>query len=145
MQASPQPAVRQSRARLVRAGFRALGAVALALGAIGIVAPLLPTTVFWIAAVACFLRSDPRLAGKLLNHPTVGPALRAWFEHGAISRTGKICASLGLAAGWGATAIALREAVPTAIALLPFALVAAFLWTRPLPRAPQAESEATEA
>lgn len=72
-----------------------------ALGAVGAVLPLLPTTIFLIAAVACFMRADPVLARRLLDHPRYGPPLVAWRDRGAVSRKGKIAAITAMAAGLG--------------------------------------------
>lgn len=58
-------------------------------GIVGAFLPVLPTTVFLLAATACFARSSPRLHGWLVNHPTFGPPIRNWHEHGAISRQAK--------------------------------------------------------
>jgi len=55
-----------------------LGAVFLGLGIIGIFVPGWPTTVFWIVAVVCFLKTRPWAVRPLLRTPVVGPAIR-WF------------------------------------------------------------------
>ncbi len=52
------------------------GWVAVALGAIGVVVPGLPTTVFFIIAASCFARSSPRFERWVLNLPKVGPLVR---------------------------------------------------------------------
>lgn len=49
-----------------------LGLACVALGTIGVVVPGLPTTVFFIAAAACFARSNERLERWLLGLPGVG-------------------------------------------------------------------------
>lgn len=69
-----------------------LGVVMLALGAIGAVLPLLPTTPFLLAAAACFSRSFPRLEAWLVNHPRLGPPLLDWRRSGAIATRAKILA-----------------------------------------------------
>ena len=48
------------------------------LGLIGIFLPLLPTTPFFILALACFARSSEHLHQKLLNAPYIGPILVDW-------------------------------------------------------------------
>ena len=63
-----------------------LGALCLALGTIGIFVPGWPTTVFWIVAVLCFLKSRPAAVRPLLRTPIVGPAIR-WFLR--LGRRGK--------------------------------------------------------
>jgi uncharacterized membrane protein YbaN (DUF454 family) len=65
------------------------GWVSLALGIIGIVLPLLPTTPFVLLAVFCFARSSPRLQLWLETHPRFGPMIVDWREKGAISRRAK--------------------------------------------------------
>ena len=60
------------------------GLLAVALGTVGIVLPLLPTVPFMILAAFCFARSSPALEARLLNHPKFGPHLVAWREKGAI-------------------------------------------------------------
>jgi len=111
----------------------------LALGAIGVVVPLLPTTIFWIIAVGCFTRSEPALARWLLRHRQAGPALRAWFEQGAISRSGKWAASGGLTLGWLTAALAFRDLGWTIGVGFGLAAVAAFLWSRPAPTYPPSD------
>ena len=54
------------------------GVIFLALGTVGIFVPGWPTTVFWIMAVVCFLKTRPNAVRPLLRTPIVGPAIR-WF------------------------------------------------------------------
>ena len=92
--------------------------------------PLLPTVAFWVLAAWCFTRSSPRLEAWLLDHPTAGPHIRAWRTRGAISRKGKLAASVALAVSSGAGFFALKPP----LSLLPLAIcagVAVFIWTRP--------------
>ena len=56
-------------ARWALLGF---GGFNFALGAIGLILPVLPTTVFWIVAIGCFSRASPRLAARLVAHPRFG-------------------------------------------------------------------------
>lgn len=61
---------------MVRLAWLAAGLVCVGLGGVGIVVPGLPTTVFFIAAAACFTRSSARLEAWVLNLPRIGPAVR---------------------------------------------------------------------
>jgi uncharacterized protein len=61
---------------LRRFALLALGWTAVALGTIGIVLPVLPTTGFFVLAAACFARSSPRFERWVLDLPKVGPMVR---------------------------------------------------------------------
>jgi len=66
-----------------------LAILALALGLVGVVLPLLPTTPFLIVALWAAGKCSPRLAYWLENHPRLGPVLRNWRDHRAIPKTAK--------------------------------------------------------
>jgi uncharacterized protein len=72
------------RPGLVRGFYLLAGVLALLLGAIGVVLPLLPTTPFVILAAFCFSRSSERLHQWLLNQRLFGPLIRDWETHGVI-------------------------------------------------------------
>ncbi len=88
------------RATMLRWVFGAVGAIAFALGFIGVFLPLLPTTPFMLLALACFARASPRVENWLLTHPKYGPPLRAWRERGAIGPKGKIAGTGGMATSY---------------------------------------------
>lgn len=52
--------------------------LALFLGIIGIVIPLLPTVPFVLLAAACFARSSPRFHHWLLEHKQLGPIVKQY-------------------------------------------------------------------
>lgn len=70
--------------RAARLAWMALGALALGLGAIGIVLPILPTTPFLLIAAFAFGRGSPRVEAWLLGHRIFGPPILDWRQHGAI-------------------------------------------------------------
>ena len=80
----------------------AAGAVSVAVGAVGILLPLLPTTPFLLLAAACFARSSERRYQWLMSHRVFGPYIRNYHEHGAVTRHAKIV-TLGLL--WGTMSI----------------------------------------
>lgn len=83
-----------------RIGFILLGCFFVLLGIIGALLPVMPTTVFLIAAAWAFGKSSPRLENWLLSHPKFGPVLVAWRKSGAIPRKGKIAACTGISIGF---------------------------------------------
>ena len=86
------------RVLLVAAGVASTG-----LAVAGIFLPVLPTVPLLLLAAACFARSSEKLHRWLLEHPRLGPVVRAYRE-GAVPRRAKrvaiavIWASIGLSA-----------------------------------------------
>jgi len=110
-----------------------IGLSALAIGAVGIFVPLLPTTPFVLVAAIAFANSSDRLHQWLLDHDVFGPLIINWREHGAISRSTKIVSILSMAA---IVVISLLLAVPThvlVIQALVLGISASFILSRPLP------------
>lgn len=89
-----------------RHGYLLLGWTCVALGALGAILPLLPTTVFLLVAAWAFSRSSPRWHRWLHEHPRFGHLLCAWEEHHAMPARAKRIALLTLALSWGITAFA---------------------------------------
>lgn len=84
-----------------RWGWFALGWVMVALGFVGALLPVMPTTIFLILAAACFSHSSPRFERWLLDHKWFGPSIRRWRESRAIPRRAKIVAIASMAGGYG--------------------------------------------
>ena len=63
-----------------------------ALGAIGIVLPVMPTTVFLLAALWAFARSSPRLHTWLIENPYFGPYIADWERDRVIPVRAKVIA-----------------------------------------------------
>ena len=108
-----------------------------ALGAVGAVVPLLPTTVFWIGAVACFARSHPVLAERILAHPVFGPPLKRYRDHGVIDARGKRAALVAMALSGAITVLVTRSLLVSLAVCACLSLVALYIATRP-ELAPQA-------
>lgn len=108
-----------------------VGLIAVALGAIGLFLPVLPTVPFLLLAAYAFANSSEKLHNWLLSNKTFGPMIRDWQERGAISRKTKIVATLSLV---GAVILQLIIGIfPYLIAAecVIFAAVLTFIWTRP--------------
>lgn len=78
----------------------AFGWVLVALGFVGALLPVMPTTVFLIGAAACFARSSPRFERWLLDHRWFGTPLRNWRAHKAIPAKAKLVAITSMAGGF---------------------------------------------
>lgn len=76
--------------------YISIGTVSLALGILGIVLPLLPTTPFLLLASACYVRGSERLHRRLMEHRVLGPYIQAFRNGEGIPLRGKICALLFL-------------------------------------------------
>lgn len=60
------------------------GVIFVVIGAIGMVVPMMPGTVFLILAAWCFTRSSPRFENWLLTNRYLGPSVVQWRESGSI-------------------------------------------------------------
>lgn len=111
--------------------WRLLAILALALGLLGMVLPMLPTVPFLLVAAWAAGRGWPRLERWLLAHPRYGPHIRAWRERGVVPRRAKWLAS-GLMS-MSVLALLYSPAPLWVKALVPLFLlgVAAWLWRRP--------------
>ena len=116
---------------IARALWAMGGAVALGLGAVGIVTPLLPTVPFLLLAAFCFARSSQRLHDWLLAHPTLGPPIRDWRRSGAISPKAKRLATLSIAAAFGVSLILALPFWVLAVQAAVLTAVLIFIWRRP--------------
>lgn len=75
-----------------RSLFALLGGVFFGIGVIGAFLPVLPTTPFMLLALWAFSNSSQKLHDYIWFHPTYGPLIRAWKEHGAVPFKAKISA-----------------------------------------------------
>ena len=64
----------------LRSLFIALGWFCVASGAIGVVLPGWPTTIWIILATYFFARSSPRFYNWVMNHRVFGPLIRDWRD-----------------------------------------------------------------
>ena len=114
-----------------RIGLIVVGFACLALGGLGIVVPLLPTTPFVLVAAFAFANSSDRLHQWLLDHNVFGPLIDNWRRHRAISPTAKAMSVVSMVAvlviSWF-----LDVAMPIiAVQVLVMGCAAAFILTRP--------------
>ena len=111
------------------------GGIALGIGIVGIVIPLLPTTPFLILAAYCFSRGSRRLHDWLLNHRTLGPPIRDWREHRSISGKAKFTAMIAIALIFALSVFLAAPGWALALQGMILGGVVLFLLTRPAPPA----------
>ena len=116
---------------LIRSLVLLLGFVCVALGLIGALVPLMPSTIFFLGAVACFAYANPRLEKWLMSFEIVATPVMAWRERGAIPLRAKIVASLGMILGFALFALSGVGAIGLSLAAIFLAASALFIWTRP--------------
>ncbi len=111
--------------------WRVLALICVGLAVIGAVLPVLPTVPFLIVAAWAGGKGWPRLERWILDHPTLGPVVRRWRDHGVVPRRAKWLASImmlmsGLVLAFSPVALWLKLGVPVLMAA-----VAIWLWRRP--------------
>ncbi|MEO8530907.1 MAG: YbaN family protein [Deltaproteobacteria bacterium] len=107
------------------------GSLALVLGAIGVVLPVLPTTPFVILAAFCFGKGSPRVERWLMETRLFGPMIKDWRAHGAIKLKYKIMGAVLMGAVFLmslATGVKTRVLIVQAVCMLG---ASAYVWTRP--------------
>ena len=109
------------------------GGASLALGAVGLALPVIPTVPFVLLAAWCFSRGCRRCERWLLDHPRLGPPIRAWRQNHSVPLRAKQAATVMMAVSsvftWWLLTAPWRW-MPGAVC----ALVALWLWR--LPTAP---------
>lgn len=119
------------RPSLKRPLWLALGLGALALGLVGIVLPVLPTTPFVILAAFAFGKAAPAWAARLEGHRRFGPLIRDWRARRAIPARAKALAVAMMLAAIGLSAWAGFPGPVLAVQALCLSAAAAFVLTRP--------------
>lgn len=100
LRVSERTLIETSRRLSIRAIYLTLGITMLILSFVGMLLPIMPTTIFLILAAWFFGRSSPRLEAWLLNHPRFGQTLRNWQDEGAIPAGIKAVAVIGMLGGF---------------------------------------------
>ncbi len=123
---------RLHRRRTVRWLYFGLGMVSLAVGLVGMVLPLIPTTGPVLLAAFFFARSSERFHRWLTSHPRFGPLIRDYQAGLGIPMRAKVTAvaMIALTFGLSLTFVVTSPALRVTLVLLAVAIVA-FIVSRP--------------
>lgn len=106
------------------------GWVCVALGFIGAVLPVMPSTGFFVAAAACFARSSPRFEQWVLNLPGVGQLVRDYRAGLGMKRRTKIMVVCMIAAACTFSAFRAPPVVAKVAAGVLGSIGIWYVWTR---------------
>ncbi|HEB93358.1 MAG TPA: DUF454 domain-containing protein [Gammaproteobacteria bacterium] len=88
-----------------------LGFLFVALGGLGLVLPVMPTTPFLLLAAACFARSSPRFHDWLLNIHVFGSLIKNWQETRSIPKKTKLVAIFSIILVGGSSVVFFIETI----------------------------------
>ena len=103
------------RGPLERGLWIGLGTTFVAIGAMGVAVPLLPTTPFLLLAAFCYARGSKRLHSWLLGHRYLGVYLRAYERGEGVSKSAKAISLLLL---WGAMIVTMIYLVDNVVVMV---------------------------
>lgn len=116
---------------LWRAVLILVGTASLALGVIGIVLPVLPTTPFLLLTAACYARASTRLYSWLLGQRSLGPIVTEWRRSRSLPPGVKTRALVVVAVTFAVSVILVDVLALRLILLVTGTVVATFLYRIP--------------
>lgn len=114
---------------VVRMLYLGAGFLALFLGILGAILPILPTTPFILLAAACFARGSEYFHRKLLENGIAGPVIRDWQLYRSIPRRVKRWAYFLMALSFGSSILIVPE-IWQKIMLITIGIILAFFIAR---------------
>lgn len=117
---------------IARSLYLSAGLLALSLGALGVLLPVLPTTPFVLLAAACFARGSERFHRRLLAHRIAGPIIREWCVHHSIPRRAKRWAYLMMALSFGSSILIMPEIWQKLMLVVIGSILAFYIWRIPV-------------
>lgn len=117
----------------MRVWWAAAGLLLVAVGAVGLFVPGLPSTGFFVAAAWCFSRSSRRLERWLLGLPVVGAMVRDYRAGLGMPRASKVLAVATMWTAIAVSAVVLRDRwwLPALIVVLGVAGTVTVVWRVP--------------
>ena len=129
---SPGPEVPARRSVPVRAVLIVVGTASLVVGTIGVVVPVLPSTVFFLIAAACYARASERLYRWLLAQRYVGPVVGEWRRSRSLPPGVKARALLAVAITFGVSLLLVDSLLVRGILVTIGVILAVFLARLPV-------------
>jgi uncharacterized membrane protein YbaN (DUF454 family) len=128
----PIPAASRLASAPARPVLVGLGHLCIVLAVIGAILPVMPTTVFVIAAAWCYARGSPRFHRWLAANPVFGPVVRNWETNRAMSRQAKVLAIGMIVATFSLTiGFAIHQPwLKLGLAVLGASLIGLILWIK---------------
>lgn len=130
---NPQIAATQQRkiveAPWLRYVFISIGFISLALGIIGVVTPILPTTPFILLSGYCFARGSERFHDWILAHRYFGPMIRAFRDEKRIPLKAKIFATVMIVVTMTVTALIVKKTIAIVGMASVGVAVVTYIWT----------------
>ncbi len=108
-----------------------VGTISLAVGVLGIVVPILPTTPFLLLAAACYARASDRLYGWLIGQPSLGPIITEWRNSRSLPPGVKVRALALVALSFGASIVLADDLLVRGALLATALIVGVFLYRIP--------------
>jgi hypothetical protein len=117
---------------LLRLLLVAVGTACLALGILGIVLPILPTTPFLILTAACYAYGSERFYIALMDNRWFGPYIRDWRDKKGIPMKTKLWVIGVLVVTMGISIIFFVDFTPAKIAMAGIGLfITWYIWKQP--------------
>ena len=110
-----------AKSKTIRVFFILVGTIFLALGVVGILLPILPTTPFLLLAAACYYKGSKRMHQWILNNRWFGEYIKNYREGRGISLKAKFSA---IALLWITISYSAIFAVPILVAQIILLIVA---------------------
>lgn len=117
---------------IVRAMYLGAGFLALFLGVLGAVLPVLPTTPFILLAAACFARGSEHFHRKLLENRVTGPIILEWRMYRSIPGNVKRWAYVLMALSFSSSILIVPELWQKVMLVAIGSILAFFIWRIPV-------------
>lgn len=120
--------------RPVRVVLLVVGTLALALGVVALILPLIPSTPFLLIAAACYARASERLYRWLIAQPAIGRIIVEWQASRTIAPDVRRTAMLTVVLSFGLSIVLIDSVVARAV-LLAIGLLVLWILSR-IPTSP---------